>query len=255
MAIGVFIAVRTASSRLPNKCLLQIEGKTVIEHLISRIKFSKKRDVVVICTTESPADDILVEIARRNRIEYFRGEEEDILQRYLGAAQRFGVEHIVTADGDDIFCDPFYIDLVAERLLSHGKDFVKIEGLPFGTFPCGMSRFALKTVCEFKDEENTEGWGRYFMNIPGVKVDIIQALPQHSHPEYRLTLDYQEDFQVLREIFDNLYMDGGLITLDEIFNFLKDRPDLIAINAARQGDYLARFKERYSEVKLKRRIR
>ena len=63
---AIFITVRTGSTRLPNKSLLKIRNKTTIEHLISRVKKSKKADAVILCTTKLDSDDVLCEMAVRN---------------------------------------------------------------------------------------------------------------------------------------------------------------------------------------------
>ena len=55
------------------------------------------------CTTTRTDDDILANIASRNGIKYFRGSIEDKLKRWLNAAEKFNVEYIITADGDDLF--------------------------------------------------------------------------------------------------------------------------------------------------------
>ena len=66
---AILITVRTGSTRLPNKAILEIEGKSTIEHLISRVKHSKLADKIILCTTELEEDNVLCEIAKRNKID------------------------------------------------------------------------------------------------------------------------------------------------------------------------------------------
>ena len=108
---AIIITVRTGSTRLPNKCLLKINGITTIEHLINRIKKSKKADLIILCTSTYKQDDILCEIATNNNINYFRGSAKDKLERWNDACKKYKVDFFVTADGDDLFCDPDLIDL------------------------------------------------------------------------------------------------------------------------------------------------
>jgi spore coat polysaccharide biosynthesis protein SpsF len=138
MKSAVFIPVRMKSTRLPNKALLEIKGKPVIEHLIDRVKLAKLPDLIVLCATKHPEDEILVGVAQKNGICYFQGSEKDILDRYLKAALKFGVDFIVNVDGDDVFCDPEYMDRVIELFVKTGADFIKCEGLPFGAAPSGI---------------------------------------------------------------------------------------------------------------------
>ena len=78
---AIFITVRTNSKRLPQKCLLEIDGVRTIEFLIDRLKRSKLADIIVLCTTMNPEDDILCEIAQNKGILHFRGSEKD---KHLG---------------------------------------------------------------------------------------------------------------------------------------------------------------------------
>jgi len=103
---AIFITVRTGSKRLANKCLLKINGIPTIEHLIKRVKKSKKTDLIILCTTNNKEDDILCDIAVANNINYYRGSSKDKLERWNGACNKYQVNFFVTADGDDLFCDP-----------------------------------------------------------------------------------------------------------------------------------------------------
>ena len=74
---GIFIGVRMKSTRLPKKALLEMSGRMLIEHLIDRLKFSKLKDVIVLCTSTLPEDGILTEVAEKNGISFFQGNAED----------------------------------------------------------------------------------------------------------------------------------------------------------------------------------
>ncbi|GAI23440.1 unnamed protein product, partial [marine sediment metagenome] len=110
MQSAIFITARTKSTRLPKKVLRKIKGKTIIEHLIDRLKLAKLPDLIVLCTSTNPNDDILVDIAKKNGIEYFRGSEDDVLARFLKAASAFNIDFISITWGDEPFCAPEYID-------------------------------------------------------------------------------------------------------------------------------------------------
>ena len=129
MKKSIFITVRSGSTRLPNKCFLKIKGKPTIEHLINRVKKSKFADSIILCTTHLPEDKTLCEIAERNEINYFQGSVEDKLLRWKNAAEKFGVEFFVTADGDDLFCEPELIDMAFSQYANSKPDF--IEGKDF----------------------------------------------------------------------------------------------------------------------------
>ena len=88
MKPAIFIGVRMKSTRLPRKALLEINGKTITEHLIDRLKLARLPQLIVLCTSDIREDTPLVDIAKKNDIECFRGNAEDKLDRYLNAAYK-----------------------------------------------------------------------------------------------------------------------------------------------------------------------
>src|SRR3989344_6242640 len=124
---GLFLTVRTNSSRLPNKTLLKFRGKRSIEHVIDRVKKVKGVDEIIMCTTTEPSDDILEQIAKKNKIKVFRGSLEDKVSRWLGAADKFNLDYFVTVDAaDDVFCDPELIDLAIKQMKQKAVDYLKV---------------------------------------------------------------------------------------------------------------------------------
>lgn len=242
--IGILVPVRLSSTRLPRKILLDLAGKPAIEHLIERIRLSEYPDIVVLCTTVNPADDELVEFAGKRGIPCFRGSEEDMLDRYLGAALAYQIDLIVNVDSDDLLVDPEQIDAVAKMLVETNADFVSCEGLPFGAAPVGVRVEALRSVCGWKTETQTDtGWGKYFTDSGLFKLGILRIEDEElRHPEIRLTLDYPEDYAVFKAIFDELYREGHPVRLREALRLLSARPDIVQINSGLQEEYWQRFK-------------
>ena len=244
MRSAIFISVRTKSTRLPKKALLTIKGKTLVEHLIDRLKLAKLPDLIVLCTSTNPDDTILVDIAKKNGIEYFRGSEDDVLDRYLKAAEKFNVDFAIIALGDATFCDPEYVDKTIELFKETNADFIKTPELPIGTFTYGLKIKAVRKACEIKDESDTEVWGGYFME-PGI-FDVRDLKVEDKdlrHPEVRLVIDYPEDFELVKEIFNRLYKKGKIISLKEVLKLLKEHPELLEINRNAQELYEKNLKK------------
>lgn len=252
MKTAVFITVRMKSMRLPKKALLKIKGRTTIEHLIDRIKSAKLPDLVVLCTSTHPDDEILVEVAERNGIEAFRGSPEDKLDRYLQAAKKYGVDFIINVDGDDLFCDPSLIDRAIEHYKKTGADCVFLKGFPVGAVPTGIKTTALEKVCQIKEEKDTEVWGGYFTDTGLFNVGYLEAEADLRHPEFRMTLDYQEDFEFFKAVFDRLYSPGKIFTLREIVALLKKDPLIAKINEVVRKKYEEKLKQ-HPGIKLKGR--
>ena len=207
MRNAIFITVRTNSSRLPKKCLLEIAGKPVIVHLINRVKNSKLAEGIVLCTTTNQQDDILCDIATNEGISFFRGSENDKLERWRGAAQKYGVEFFVTADGDDLFCEPELIDLAFQQYGSGGADFIEGLHIPCGAFTYAIKASALRKVCEIKGTNETEMMWVYFKDTGLFKVEELKGVPQVFHkPEVRMTLDYEDDFKFFKNIIEHFVL-------------------------------------------------
>lgn len=231
MMKAIFITARLGSTRLPRKHLLEICGKTCIKHLIERVKKSKKADFIVLCTTLEKEDDKLCDIAVKNGIYYFRGSVKDKLDRWLKSCQKYDVDFFVTADGDDLFCEPLLIDLAFEQYEKTGADFIDTipSELICGCFTHGIKTEALKKVCEIKDTEDTEMMWVYFTETNMFKVEKLQNIPLiYKRPEMRMTLDYIEDYLFFKNVIE--HFDGQDYSLKDIVQYLDDYPEVIKLN-------------------------
>ncbi len=230
MKTAIFLSVRNKATRLPGKVLLEIRGKPVIEHLINRLKKAQKPDMLVMTTSTNPNDASLAEIAARNQIYCFRGSEDDKLQRYLDAADKYGIAFATVVDGDDLFCDPVCIDRVIGSFVETGADYIICRDLPLGVTPFGIRIEALRRVCELKAQSDTEVWGGYFTQTGLFRTVTLEPEERFRRPELRMTLDYQEDFTFFKAIFDKLYRPGEVFSLDEIIDQLARHPAIPAIH-------------------------
>ncbi|MFX0059060.1 MAG: cytidylyltransferase domain-containing protein [Candidatus Heimdallarchaeota archaeon] len=237
MKIGAFITVRLGSTRLHNKALLKIKGRPTIMHLIERIKQAKNIDEIVLCTTTNSEDKKLIAIAKKLNIAYFTGDDKDIIKRHYDAANYHGVDFVINIDGDDLFCDPEYIDDIAkEAKKNYGiYDVIETKGLPFGVNSFGYKVDCLRNVFENKSQNNTDtGWGEFFRENKNLKKKVIQAKEKHIFKdkklEPRMSLDYQEDLDFFIKVFEALYKEGRYFSYDAIIEFLKKNPNVIDIN-------------------------
>lgn len=232
MKKAIFITVRSGSSRLPKKALLEIINKPTIEHLIQRIKLSKKADIIVLCTTELEEDEILCQIAERNNIYFYRGSVSDKLERWLGAAKMYDVEFFVTVDGDDLFCEPELIDIGFEQYEKSKPDFIEGKDLICGAFTYGIKTAALEEVCEIKDTDDTEMMWVYFKDTGLFKTEILEKVPAiFMRPEIRMTLDYEDDFKFFKTIIEHFINEKKEnFNLRDVVDFLDKNPKVIKIN-------------------------
>ena len=240
MKIGCLLSVREKATRLPKKVLLDIAGQPLTKRLLQRLSMANKIDQIILSTSVHSDDRLLVDLARDAGFEAFQGSEDDKLDRYHENAIAFGLDAVVIVDGDDLLCFPEGIDLVARRLREGGSDCVSMPGLPLGAACTGLTTPSLETVLQLKDESDTEVWGGYFFGSGRFKASQVEV--ENSlwrHPEVRLTLDYQEDYELLLAIFKE-FDDRIDFTSDELMDLLVNRkPELTEINAEAQLLYEA----------------
>ncbi len=249
-----FITVRTTSSRLPGKVLLPIRGKMVIEHVIDRTKLVKGADLVVLCTSTDPSDDVLETIAAKAGIECFRGSLKDKLARWLGAIDKYGVDYFVEVDADDVLCDPELMDLAIAQLKQKPCDLLMVPPtLICGASPMSMSAKAIRKLCEVKNTDDTEYYDFFFTNS-GIPFDIRNLEvnnPAFHRPDIRLTLDYQEDLDLFRRVFDEFDTNLNNIPMTKIVELFNKKPELININLFRHQQYLDKREQNKTTVDIK----
>lgn len=230
MKIAVTITVRMKSKRLPRKAMRNLAGKPMIEHLIERLKAAKLPEAIILCTSTNPEDDILIDVARKDNIQCFRGDEVDVLKRLLDAAKEYNINFIVSTTGDNPLTDPDYIDKIIKKFSETNADYITCLDLPLGTFSYGVKVDALEKVMELKKETDTEIWGGYFAKSPLFKKEVVDVEKELRHPEIRLTVDTQEDFELMEEIHKRFYEPGKVFGLRDVIMFLMENPQLMEIN-------------------------
>lgn len=252
--IGV-ITVRLSSSRLPQKALLPLAGKRVIDHVIIRAKegLDKGLSHIVVCTSTESEDDVFKQIAREHGVDCFRGSLSDKIDRWRGAAEQFGADYIITIDGDDLFCDPELIATAIAQVEKNSADIVTADTPEYacGAFTHAISIKAIRKICEMKDTTDTEMTKPYLIKSGLFKVELLKTDSIFKNPKVRLTLDYLEDYEFFKRVFKELKMESNIIPLRDILRFLNTRPDIVAINFSCQQDF-TRNQKRLEKLELKK---
>jgi spore coat polysaccharide biosynthesis protein SpsF len=232
--VAILIAARMKSTRLPAKVVAKIKGRPALEHLLDRLRLSRYSGNIVLCTTEVRDDDILVEIARKNGIDWFRGSESDVMGRFIGAATRVGADTIVRITADNILIDPDYLDRAVAFHLKKKADYTRMRGLPSGVKSEVISTSALRKARRLAlHPEYSEYMTWYFTKNKHVfKCFELRVKPGHYRPNVRLTLDEKRDLALLKAVFSNLYCAKSKpFGWDEIVRLIDSKPELFRMNA------------------------
>ena len=254
MKKAIFITIRKDSSRLPNKAVRDLLGQPVMQLVVKRAKLAKKFDEVIVCTTNRAVDDEIEAIALKNGAKVFRGSLDDKLERWHGAAKQYDIDYIVTFDGDDLFCDPELLDMGADQIESSGLDFIESpKGLICGAFTYAFTSKALDEVCNIKGSEDTEMMWTYFKDTGQFKCGVLKNVDDIFFNDYRMTLDYPEDYEFFSTIFKHFNCSENDVPLRKIVAYLKANPQVSEINYFRQNEFLENQKKK-TKLVLKNNI-
>ena len=246
MKTAIFITIRMDSSRLPEKTMRTILGKPVLEHVIQRAKLAKNFDEIVVCTTEREVDNQIADQAQSLAVKVFRGSLEDKLERWNGAAKEYGIDYIVTFDGDDLFCEPILLDMAADQIREGEYDFIEApQGLICGAFTYAFTAKALAKVCGIKDSTDTEMMWTYFKDTGLFRTGCLKRVDDvYFNDDYRLTLDYPEDFVFFTKVFEHFQCVNNDVPLKEIVFYFKEHPEIPQINIGRHQEFLENQKKK-----------
>lgn len=205
------IQARTGSTRLPRKTLAPVLDRPLLDLMLERVERARALSQIVLATTTLTRDDELVAIARGRGIETFRGSEQDVLSRYVGAATAARAEVVVRLTADCPLIDPAVIDhvvAVAHDTLGERVDLVTNAPHAGSTYPDGMNVEvltaqtlarvdALATAAEDREHVTLRLYRAPF------HLEVVNL--SSAADDVRITVDYQEDLDLVRAVFEDLY--------------------------------------------------
>lgn len=229
------IEARYASTRLPGKTLLKICGKPTLELIIERLRRSKFINEIVVATTVNPDCGPIEELSRRLEVGCFRGSEEDVLDRVLKAAKAYNADVIVEFCGDETLIDPELADKVIAHYLNNDFDYV--SNILNRRYPRGLDTqvFATKVLEEVSrltnDPADRENVSLYIYEHPErYKLGSVDAPEELNYPDWRWTLDTEDDFSFIKTVYEALYPKKKNFDSYDILDYLNKNPHLVDIN-------------------------
>ena len=233
--IYAIIQARMSSIRLPNKIFKKILGKPLLWHVVNRLKFSKKIDKIIISTTIEQRDNFVYNWCKKNNIEVFRGDENNVLKRYYDTCIFLNLKDddiVIRITSDDPFKEPYLIDNMLNVMEKENLDFIYNnkpisypEGLDVEIFKFSLMKNNINLIKEDFDKEHVTQYF-YRMNIKkkNFKNDVDLSY-------LRWTIDTKLDMKMVRKIYKNLYKEGYLFSMKDILEFLEKNPDISKINS------------------------
>ena len=239
--IVAIIQARTESTRLPRKVLKLLRGQPLIAHVVERVRQAEHVDQLLVATTTRPADDALVDWCADAGVDFFRGHEHDVLDRYLRAARTCAARGVVRVTGDCPLVDPGVIDQVIAKFHRDKMDYVSNVDPP--TFPDGLDveviaiealECAAREATLPSDREHVTTFIR--QRPDRFRIGCVRHEP--SLADQRWTVDEPEDWRLVEAIYDQL--PDQRYDMASVLEILARQPHLREINRAipRNAGYL-----------------
>ena len=218
--IGFLIIARLGSTRLSNKHLIEVQGRTMLEWCVLRIKeqfheeFFNGRIKIIIATSEKPENYSFNRLAEKLNIDIFFGNDTNIPLRQKQCADKFELNTIISIDGDDILCSVEAMRKVYDLLSLESVGYVSTSGLPLGMNVSGYKTALLNKELErFKAVDILEtGWGIVFNNTDKVTYNF-EGYKLYVE-KIRMTLDYELDSEFFRKIIN--HFNDEIVSISDI---------------------------------------
>ncbi|HIJ80618.1 MAG TPA: glycosyltransferase family protein [Desulfuromonadales bacterium] len=233
MILGILQA-RVSSSRLPEKVIRPLLGKPMILRQIERLKRIRQLDRLILATSSDASDDRLAEVCAQEGIECFRGNLNDVLDRFYQAALPYRPDYVVRLTGDCPLADPDLIDAVITYFLAGSYDYGCNCLEP--SYPDGLDVEIFRFSCL------EEAWRE--ATLPSQREHVTPFI--HRQPErfrigcmksavdlsgLRWTVDEPADFDLVTRIYETLYPRNPKFVTSDILELLEKRPDLRTLNS------------------------
>ncbi len=232
MKVTAIIQARMTSTRLPGKVLMEVMGRPLLSYQIERLRFSKMIDKIIIATTVNKEDDPIVELAQKEGLDFYRGSEDDVLDRYYQTAKKYNAAHIMRLTADCPLIDPDICDSIADVYFESGVNYIRTGK----TFAEGLDceviglRTLTKAWLEAKLKFEREHVTLYIRNHPELFKTMVKE-NDLDDSRYRITVDEEKDFIVVKTILENLYKDEkNYFSIGGIKNFFEENSDIYQLN-------------------------
>jgi spore coat polysaccharide biosynthesis protein SpsF len=230
--VGAIVQARVGSKRLPKKVLKKFCGKTILSIILERLRLISKIDKIVVATTTKREDDLIIKEAVDSGVAFFRGDEDDVLRRYISAADENEIDIIVRVTADEPMVDYKIIDNMIASYVNGEYDYISttIER----TFPKGIDAevFSLRLLKDIASQSDSSYHHEHVTtyiheNKECYRILNIFAPPRLEYPELVLTVDTPDDYERVGKLFEIVYKRNPRFTTDDVVAVINERPELV----------------------------
>lgn len=230
------IQARMRSTRLPGKISLDLGGKPMLLQQINRIKRCKEIEEIVIATTEKTEDDTVVRLAEKEGVRWYRGSEQDVLSRYVGAAGEARADVVVRITSDCPLLDAEECDRVIQALINNKCLYDYAANVVVRTYPRGLDIEALfidtlKRIDRLAvSKSSREHVTSFVLKERPNLFSICSIMDVENNSELRWTVDTQEDLMMMRRLYELLNLSEYYLAYREILKCVKKNPAISKLN-------------------------
>jgi len=243
LRVVTVVQARLGSTRLPGKVFEDLGGAPVITRMLERVRSAELVGTVVLATTTEASDDPIADLGAQLGVVVHRGHPTDLLDRHVTAARAHRAEVVVKIPSDCVLIDPAVIDQVIGAFLANPEAWDYVSNLHPPTHPDGndvevmpmaMLERAHREASREMDREHTTPW---FWDPPDRLrcLNLVWDDGRNLSQTHRLVLDYREDLDVLRAVFEGVRDRWPTVTVAEIVTWMDSHPEVGAINARYNG--------------------
>lgn len=236
MNVAIIVQARMGSTRLPGKVMKKVIGKTLLEYLLERLRRVTKADEICVATTTKPQEQFILDICAKMSVKTFRGSEEDVLDRYFGAAQQLKADAIVRVTSDCPLTDPLEIDKLIGYYLEHLGQYDYLSNCLKRSYPRGMDAeiFSMEALINAHKNAKTgperEHVTPYFyLNPQWFRLGNVAY--EDDQKNHRWTVDTPKDFQLVSRIIETLYPVKPDFSIKDILDLFEKNPEWQKINS------------------------
>jgi spore coat polysaccharide biosynthesis protein SpsF len=215
------------SKRFPGKMMEVLGRHTILEWVLRRTSRSETLDGVILATSSAPENRVLQELAEGLSIPTLCGSEDDVLSRFILAAEKHGADHVVRICADNPFVAPeeidrltrFYLDRLPDYAFNHIPKMGNMypDGLGAEIFSSALLRQVAESTTETRYREHVTLY--LWDHAQEFRIETLPAPLEIAFPDVKLDVDTQEDLSLLRRILPGLDIESPAVDIVNSFRF------------------------------------
>ena len=244
MSIGAFIIARLSSSRLPEKNILEIMGKPMIERMVERVEAAERVDKVIITTSNLSSDDQLESVSKDIGVGCYRGSLDNIMDRIVNASKAYKCDTIVELLGDNPLAHSALIDDVVEFFLEGEYDYAAtvtkeypVLDSEYKLFPIGVrvQIYSLDAAEQYKDypeyinNKHKHPCSYIFEHPESFRIGYFEAEGKWAsvnRPNLNFAVNYEGNLDMIRRVFELCEPGNPNFSISEVISTIDENPDL-----------------------------